>query len=188
MKKILISLMSLGMTVAAMAASQSLFDSDASATSSVIFGPARGGGQTRVKSILAKSGHAAAEVKLFARTGSRAAPTANAPNGATVISVANTGNIFTTNDLIAYVHADGTVDYTTASANSATTVTLAAGISSAGASGDYIYELSQQGTLSIGTTALNLSGDMIFVTPVDSPLRVLNSGTNDNFLTVTVDK
>ena len=190
MKKLLIGLVSFGLALGALGAGQSLQDNDAASPSgsSVIFGPAPGGGQTRIKSILAKSGDAAGEVQIFARSGNRAAPTSNSTNGAQVINVSNAGNVFTTNDYVAYVHANSSVDYTTVSANSTGTVTLAAGISSAGASGDYLYELSKQGVQLIATTALNLAGDSLFVSPSDSPVRVLNTGTNATYLTVTVDK
>jgi hypothetical protein len=167
---------------------ESKYDADANTTSAVVFGPAANGGQTIVKAVSAVSTGTAATVKFYARTGSKAAPSATPTNAAVVIYVANTGNIFTTNDLVAYVHADGSVDYTTVSANTATTVTLAAGITSAGASGDNLYELSLQGQRNLGAAAVDIAGDAIFVTPSDSPLRVLNDGTGGNSLTVTVQK
>lgn len=170
------------------AALQSKYDADANTTSSVVFGPAGNGGQLVVKSVSAVSTGTSATVKFYVRTGSKLAPTANATNGAQVIYISNTGNVITTNDLVAYVHADGSVDYTTASANTASNVTLAAGISSAGASGDYLYELALGGQRNLGAAAVDITGDAVFATPTDSPLRVLNDGTGGNSLTVTVQQ
>lgn len=167
---------------------ESKYDADASAVSAVVFGPAANGGQLVVKAMSAVSTGTAATVKYYARTGSKVAPTVAPTNGNTVILVANTDNVLTTNDLVAYVHKGGAVDYTTVSANSATSVTLAAGITEDGAEGDYIYELSLQGQRNLGAAAVDIAGDAIFATPSDSPLRVLNDGTGGNSLTVTVQK
>jgi hypothetical protein len=167
---------------------ESKYDADAHAASAVVFGPAKNGGQTVVKFVSAVSTGAAATVKFYARSGSKAAPTALATNGAVVVSVANTGNIYTTNDLVAYVFADGVVHYTTVAGNNATTVTLAAGLPQAGSEGDFLYELSLQGQRNLGAAAIDVAGDAVFVTPSDSPLRVLNDGTGGNSLTVTVQK
>jgi hypothetical protein len=97
---------------------------------------------------------------------------------------------------VVYVHANGTVDYTTISSSAnATNVTLAAGISVAGAAGDYLYEVTQQGAILLGipgtgygtNETINLAGDL-FATPGDSPLYVVVDGTSNALLQVTIDR
>jgi len=169
------------------------------ATSAAVnFGP--GTGRTVAKSIYATTDKEGGCVKLYARASAgKAAVTAAPTNGATVVYIANASYSaaagFTTNDLVMYVHSNGTLDYTTVSAATATNITLAAGVSQAGSTDDYVYELSQQGEIIVGfdgtatgtNDTLATTGD-VFVTPGDSPLRAVLDGTATAKIQVTVDK
>ena len=145
-----------------------------------------------IKSIYAKvvtAGAATAQIEILQRTGSALNPTAAPTSGATVISVANTGTAIAQNDLVMYSYSDGAAPlYTTASTSTATSVTLATGITQTGTVNDRLYEVTTNGVIVIGTTAFNQDGPVMFATPSDSPLRVrINSGTNIS-LTVTAAK
>jgi hypothetical protein len=134
-------------------------------------------------------------VKFYARTGNAYAPTASQTNGALLIAVANSSLALTTNDVIMYVHANGTLDYDTIAGPITTTnITLTTGLTVAGASGDYIYELSQQGQIVVGydgagvgtNDGITVSGD-VFVTPGRSPLYAVLDSTSNATLQVTAD-
>lgn len=173
-------------TVAAFAAAETKFASG-STSAAVTFGP--GTVLTQIKSAYATSDTAAGYLKIYARGGAgKRAPTATPTNGATVISILNTGNAYTTNDIVAYVHANGTTDLRTVSENTTTNLTLSSGISVAGAAGDYVYELTQQGQITVGSGNLATAGDYVFATPGDSPLYCVVNATNACAVQITADK
>lgn len=154
--------------------------------SAVSFGP--GSHQTFIKNIWAKSDKAGSVLTFYTRSGAPVAPTAVATNGALIISVANTGNVLTTNDVVQYVHANGLILQTTVASNTDTTVTLATGLTQAGAAGDRIYELSSAAVFPVGAGTLSLQGDALWVSPANSPVyATLDSNTN-GYLAITVDK
>jgi len=161
-------------------------------SAALTFGP--NSGRQVIKSVYAATDKAGGAVKFYARGGAgKLAPTATATNGATIISVANTGNLLTTNDIVAYVHANGTIDQTTVTANTSSNCTLAAGITVAGSAGDYIYELTQQGQILVSeavtdvsaTAVLNTAGDVVFAILGDSPCYAVLDGTSNAVLQVT---
>lgn len=143
--------------------------------------------------IHAESDKEDSDIKIYAADGNKLAPTSNPTNAATVIAVDNTGYLLTTNDLVMYVHEAGTLDYTTVSEATTSNVTLAAGITVAGASGDYLYELTQQFQVGVGYAGTgegtndykNLAGE-VFETPSDSPLRIVVDGTANAVVSATV--
>lgn len=160
-------------------------------SAALTFGPRHG--RQVIKSVYAATDLAGGVVKFYAIGGAgKLAPTAVPTNAADVIYVANTGNLLTTNDVVVYVHANGTLDKTTVSANTSSNCTLAAGITVAGAAGDYIYEQTQQGQILVGlagtavgtSDVLNASGD-VFAVPGDSPCYVVLDGTSNAVLQVT---
>jgi hypothetical protein len=166
-------------------AGQSKYASHATAAA-LNFGPSPYG-QQEVSAIFAKSDKATAAVKLYMKGGAEKALITAAPtSGAVTVSISNSGNAFTTNDLVVYVHGDGTLLYTTVSGNTTDTVTMATGLTQAGAVGDALYELTQQGEFSLGTTALNEGGHTLWVVPADSPLRVLADGNTNVVVNVTI--
>jgi hypothetical protein len=162
-------------------------------TSAVLtFGP-NVSGKTVIKGVFATTDLEGGVIKFYARGGAgKAALTATPTNGAQLIYVDNTGNAFTTNDIVVYVHKNGTLDRTTVSANTTSNLTLAAGITVAGTSSDYIYELTQQGQLLVGlagtavgtSDVLNITGD-VFVSPGDSPVYLVLDGATNTVLQAT---
>jgi len=164
------------------------------ASAAVTFGPASG--PTTVKSVYATSDKLNGSVKFYARGGAgKEAPTTTHTNGATVIAVGNSDSGFATSDSVVYVHANGTCDYRTLSGATTTNVTLSSGISVAGASGDYLYEVTQQGQIwvgfygtGVGTNDTVATAGDVFMTPGDSPLYCVLDGTSNAVLQVTTDQ
>jgi hypothetical protein len=165
----------------------------------VNFAPGRS--QTIVKSIYAVSDSATGTLTPYVKGSSgKTALTATPTNNQSVISVLNTSYTaaagLTTNDLVMYVHSDGTCDYRTISAAASNSVTLSSGISLAGTASDYIYELVAQTPLNVafagagpGTNdVLNMSGEAVYASPGNSPVRFVLTGSATTNLTVTVDK
>lgn len=153
-----------------------------STSAALTFGPSSG--QTVVKSLYADSDKAGSVVKLYARSGNKLIPTANATNGATVIAIA--GTTLTTNDVVVYAHANGVLDTTTIVTATSSNATLAAAITVAGSAGDVLYEVSQQGQISVGSNTVSTAGEAVFATPGDSPLYCVLDGTSAAKLQVTV--
>ncbi len=167
----------------------------ATSSAAVTFAPSSG--KIVVKSVSAASDKLASQVKFYARpsTVAKYAPLTVPDISATVIHLSHTAAL-TNSDSVVYVHANGTVDYTTISSSAnATNVTLASGISIAGAAGDYLYKVTQQGAILLGipgtgygtNQTINLAGDL-FATPGDSPLYVVVDGTSNALLQVTIDR
>ena len=189
MKKLLTSLIALGLTYGALASSlETAYDADAYTTSTLLIAPARAGGQIVVKAVSAVSTNAAAAIKYYGRTGSPAASVSNGLSASRVY-IANTAQVITNSDEVVYLHASsGVVDYRTVTNTATTYVELSSAVSEATGDGDKLYEITQIGQVNIGTTAYSEAGDAILATPADSPLRVVNSGSGGNTLTVTVQK
>lgn len=154
-------------------------------------------GRTLVKAVAATTDKAGGVVKFYARGGAeKVLPSATPTNGAFVIDLVNTGYAFTNGDVVVYVHANGVCDRTTIADASLTNVTLTAAITAAGATGDALYELTQQGQMLVGmlgtgvgtNDVLNVSGDVLFASPMDSPLYVVLDGTAACVLQVTAKK
>lgn len=169
-------------------AGESKFASTSSGTSAaVVFGPDPVAQRT-VTAVLASSDTAAGAVKLYtlANPTNRFVISTLSTSGAQVVYFGNVNQSVATNDIVVYCHRDGSVDATTVATNVATNgVTLAAGISSAGATNDVICKLTQAAQMTIGTTPLNLAGFTVLVIPVNSPLYgVVTGATNEN-ITVT---
>ena len=162
-------------------------------SAAVTFGPVPG--RQAVKSVYATTDKSGAVVKFYARGGAgKAAPTTSPTNGAQLIYVDNTDNAYTTNDVVVYVHANGTLDQTTVSANTTSNLTLAAGITVAGATGDYIYELTQQGQVAfdtagaaVGTNKHGKFEGTVFDVPGDSPVYIVLDGTSNAVLQATAE-
>ena len=144
-------------------------------------------GRIIIKNLHAESDKAAGLAKVYARTGKGLTVTSAPASGATTILVANASAQLEDNDLIIYQHSDGTVDYSTvASTNTTVSIVLNDAISQAGTAKDRVYELSQQGQFDVGAATVTYTGEALFATPNDSPLRVLvDSGTN-GYVSVSV--
>jgi len=132
-------------------------------------------------------------VTIYAKD-SKYIPTANATNGATVILITNTGGAVTTNDVVVYQHANGTVDQTTIASCTTTSVTLTAGITVAGATGDRLYKLATKNKITVadntaaaGTNKLATFSGKIFCAPGDSPIHVTMDSSTNSCLSVTVE-
>jgi hypothetical protein len=167
-----------------------------STSAAVTFGPGYLG-KTVVKSLCATTDKAGGAVKFYARGGAdKVLPSATPTNGAVVIDLVNTGHVFTNGDIVVYAHASGVCDQTTIASATETNVTLTAGITEAGASGDALYEVTQQGQMLVGmlgtgvgtNDVLNISGDALFVTSGNSPLYVVLDGTAACVLQVIAGK
>lgn len=191
MKKFGLMVMGLALMVVAAVAQESKYSTSSTGTDpAVTFSPKNG--RQIVKAVSASVDVANGVVKFYTRVKKYAV---TSTNSATEIVFANTANAVNTNDIVVYVHANGTVEKdTVASGVSTTGVTLTTGITSAWASGDYLYEVSQSGQIVVGlsTTAagtnaiLNDSGDL-FVVPGDSPLYVTSDCATNGMLQVTVE-
>ena len=182
---------------AVFAASESKY-ATGTTSAAVTFGPTRG--RTTVTTIYASSDKLNSVVKVYAKgSAGKTAVTAAPTNGQTVIYIANasyaaTGG-YTTNDHVVYKHRDGTCDYATVSAATATNITLSSGVSQAGTTSDYVYEVTQQAEYLVGfygtgsgtNDALNLTGE-VFTGPGDSPVYVVLDGTAHAKLNVTAKK
>lgn len=148
-------------------------------------------GKVIVKSLFATTDKQGGVVKFYARS-AKAVPNAVPTNAATVIAFANTAAM-TNSDIVCYVHANGTLDQTTISSATSSNVTLTAGITVAGASGDALYKLTQAGQILVGlygtgagtNDVLNVAGD-IFASPGDSPVYLVIDGTSSAVLQATV--
>jgi hypothetical protein len=187
----MVALLCLALAVPALALQSKYVTGTSSAD--LTFGPRTGG--LTVKSVYASTDKEDGAVKFYARGGAgRVAVLAAATNGATVITVANSSYGLTNGDDVVYWHSNGAVEYDTIDAATTTNVTLTSGLSSAGTTSDYIYEITQQGQIVVGydgagegiSDALQTSGD-VFATPGDSPLYVVLDGTAATVLQVTVD-
>lgn len=145
----------------------------------VTFGPA-GTAHSQITAISAKSDKSTSVVKLYSFTGAnRFQITTASTSGAQAVSFTNASQTITTNDVVVYVHSDGTVLGTTvASGVSTNGVTLATGLSKAGTTNDYIYELTQNFEASVGTTALNSFGFVAFDAPAGPVYATLDGNTN----------
>jgi hypothetical protein len=168
------------------AAESKYSSTSAGATIAVTFG-SDPGAQQEVTAILAKSDKPTAAVKLYARGGGgKQAINVASTSGAQVVYFANASLAVNTNDTVVYQHSDGTLLATTVASGVTTGgVTLTTGLTKAGTTEDTICEVTQAGEISVGTTALNAAGQVLFVAPANSPLYVtLDSGTNAA-LTVT---
>lgn len=187
MKKLFV--MAAVMAVAASAFAQTLqskYDSDvdgASTATKVDF--SQGTGPTLVKSILAKSGTSTAALAIYARYGSPSVLSVDATNGQKTVYFPSVSS----NAYCVVSYGNGNTSWDTFSAVSSSNVTLVTGLTEAAtADKAKLYIMTQQGSIYIANTAFNESGDAIFATPSDSPLRVACDGITNNYLTVTVQK
>lgn len=152
-----------------------------------LFGPLDG--SYMVKSLYAKSDKAASVVKFYARGGAgRANITTVSTSGAQVVSFSNPDHAISTNDVVVYVHSDGTLLATTVAGSSTGSVTMAVGITKAGTLSDRIYEVTQQNELPVGASTLNPSAGWIFGTPGDSPLYMVVDCATNGVLSTTTDR
>lgn len=183
--------------IVAMAGSKTTKYAAGTTSATALFGP-NVYGQLTVLSCNATTDKEDGVVKFYARgSAGKTAPTEEEVLSETEINIANASwNAaagYTTNDMVVYVHANGTCDYRTVSAATATNVTLSSGISVAGASGDYLYEVTLQGEIIVGFdgagvgTNDTINAQNCFATPNDSPLYCVLDGTSNAVLTVTVE-
>lgn len=165
-----------------------------STSAAVTFGP-NVYGQRVIKSLYANTDTEGGAVKIYARgSAGKVAPAETPTNGQSVIVISNASGLFTNSDHVAYVHANGTVDKTTLSSVTSTTITFAAAITVAGATGDYVYELTQQGQILVGYDGTSpgaldgvaTSGD-VFVGPADSPIYLVVDGGTTTVIQATAD-
>lgn len=191
MKKIGMMVMGLALMAVAAVAQESKYSTSSTGTDpAVTFSPKNG--RQIVKAVSASVDVANGVVKFYTRVAKYAV---TGTNSATVINFTNPLAAVTNGDTVVYVHANGTAEYDLCAAGGTTTnCTLTTGITSAWASGDYLYEITQSGQIVVGlsTTAagtnaiLNDSGD-IFVVPGDSPLHVTSDCATNGMLQVTVE-
>ncbi|NCC35292.1 MAG: hypothetical protein EOM24_25265 [Chloroflexia bacterium] len=183
---IIAALVAVAASVAQAQLLQSKYDADvdgASTATKVDFAPASG--PLVVKSIIAKSGTATADLALYARNGSPSTLAVDATNAQEIVYFPG----FTSNQYVVVSYGNGNVSWHELSAVTASNVTLASGLTEAATAGKAkLYGMTQQGSIYIANTAFNEAGDALFVTPADSPLRVACSGVTNNYLTVTVQK
>lgn len=158
-------------------ADQSKYDSTGTTSREVLFGVSPTG--YKVTGLYCVSDAAASTVDFYTASGSGRNPIVTAStSGAQVIYIDNPAHACSTNDVVVYVHSDGTLLKTTVASSTTNSVTLAAGISKAGTTSDYLFEVAATYALPVGSSAaLNPNGD-IYAVPPSSPLWVtLGSGT-----------
>jgi hypothetical protein len=193
MKKFLVGIV---MTVATvgMAVAGSQYASDVTTNTAVNFGKSPAG--YRVKCIQASSGINGSTISVYGRTA--ASPyliTGTAGSSITNLYIANTGIAVTNGDLVIYQKKDGTATYhTIQDASSLTNCVITPALTgSVTTNGDYLFELKQIGYANLGNTNTsgvavgNYSGDNLFQTPSDSPLRVLLTSGSNSYLSVTAE-
>lgn len=196
MKKILVGLMVMAV-VCSMSFAESQYASDLTTNTAINLGAHSAG--WRVKAINAESGANGARVQVYDRTA--ASPykiTGTQGTTTTNLYFTNTSTGCNTNDILIYQKTDGSVSFhTVAGPNTATNIIVTPAVSgSVSTNLDYVYELNQIGSINVGATnanydvlraTLNLSGDSLFQTRADSPIRIyLNSVTN-SYLSVTAE-
>lgn len=132
-------------------------------------------------------------IKVYTRSGDARQVTSAPTNGAVAIELDNVGPQFTNSDVVVYAHDDGTLDQTTISSVTATNVTLTAGVSQAGAVGDFLYEVAQRldleagaSTAAVGTnTYRDRENEFLLHVPRNSPVYVVLDGTSNAVVNVT---
>lgn len=187
MNKFILSVLAITLSVFAASTATAAETKYATATNTarITFGPDRTSGG-EITAVLAKSDKSTAAVKFYTTGGAGKLPiTTASTSGALTVFFTNTGNAITTNDVVAYVHENGTVLGTTVSGNTSTSATLATGITLAGTTNDSIIEVTQQGQIDIGTTALQLAGYTIFAVPPGAPAMLVGDGNTNIVLTAT---
>jgi len=196
----------------AFAAVESEYATGVDGTAVVNFGPDPFGAVT-VKSIYAKHANNGS-LKFYAKGGAgRVAQTAMA---GTTVTVANVAYAISTSDLVIYYDTSAdAVYYQTVASSTLSNIVLSSEVNVTWASGDQVYELTQQGQIDlisevnvplidpatnvvVGTATNNvvtaLATDNIFVTPTDSPLRVTidtsggSTSSSNVTLQVTADR
>lgn len=168
---------------------ESKYSTSATGTNTVTFGPSHGG--FKVTGLYVTADTNPCQVIFYARgTGAaKYAPSVTPTNGQSVIWFTNPSSAVTTGNHVVYMHANGTVHKTTVTAGTATNATLAAALSTAGATGDYLYEIVPAFQMTYAGTAISEFGGNVFAVPGDTPLsiQIANSGTN-SIIGVTTDK
>lgn len=148
----------------------------------VTFGPRNG--PRDVTFVSAESDKAASFIVIQGRS-NKANVLLAVTNGATAINIPNATYAFTNGDAVVFAHADGTLDYTTLSGSSTTNVTLAAGVSKAGTTDAVLYEMTNQLRIELGATNTTASGEPLYRSPGDSPIRVSVDGTSACWIAAT---
>lgn len=190
MKKISLMVAMVLVAVVAMAQETKYSASTTGTDPAVTFGP-KNGRQT-VASLQTSCDVALGAVKFYTRAAKYAVTGTNGSN--TAITFLNPTVAVNTNDIVVYVHANGSVEKDTVASTVTTNgCTLTTGITTAYAAGDYLYEVSLAGQIVVadntaagGSNKLaNISGD-VFAVPGDSPLYVVMDGATNTCLSVTV--
>lgn len=139
-----------------------------------------------LKAIYSTSDSLTGKASIYCRGGAGRVPISGvSASNATTLVVSNAVGALTNGDVVCYVHVTGATDWTTVSSCTTTSVVLAAGITSAGALGDCLYEVTLQGSIPIGVGSISLSGDL-FAAPGDSPFYISCSGGTSVWATATV--
>lgn len=194
-KKVLIGIASVAMIAGSLLAQETKYSASSTATSpAVTFGPRNG--RTVITAVSASTDKQNGAVKFYSRD-TKFALAAVPTNGETTILVTtNAGILCTNNNVVTYVHKNGTCDQTTVSSATATSITLAAGITVAGTATDYLYKLTQSGQMAVGSqangpgtnTVLNVAGYTVFASPGDSPVYItVDSLTNSSLQATTAE-
>jgi len=183
-----LSLFSFGLVFATMVTN---YESATDGTATVTVGPSKA-------KVVVKAGtvrhYETGSVKFYAKGGAgKVTPTTLPAAGAVTVLVSNASYALTNADMVLYYHSSADVcDVRTVSASAATYIVLDSAISSAGASGDQVYELTQQGQVSFIGSNVTALAENCFVTPDASPLHAVadtTGGSDSNVvLNLTVDK
>lgn len=112
--------------------------------------------------------------------------TAPLTNGQTVIPLDNDPRVLTNGDAVVYWHIDGTADYTTISASTASNATLATGISSAGTANDTVHEMTVAYRLAGSATNSQWAGTPLVAWPAMRPVRLSVGATSVCSIVATV--
>lgn len=195
MKKVMGAMVALVLVgIMAVIAAESKYDVHATGGDpSITFGPKTGG--QMVKHVTTSCDYPLGSVKFYVTAGKYAISTTNTTTQVLITNPAASGGVaVTNNDIIVYVHKDGTLDKATVSSSTSTSVTMSAASTVAWASGDYLYDMTQGGQIIVadntaanGTNKLTeLSGE-VFAVPGDSPLYLVLSSTTNTALSATVE-
>lgn len=196
MKKWTLSLVVLlALSVVAIAANDTEYEAATDATAEVTFGPDPYGVVTILDGDIVPQYNGT--LKIYAKGGAGRVTPSSYPSVATnVIPVSNSSYALTNSDIVVWYDTSADVsEKRTISSATTTNVTLDSAVTSIPATGDQLYEVTQQGQIDITTNDTNehlALRQYTFVSPADSPVYMIAStggGANSNVtMTVTVDR
>lgn len=167
---------------------ESKYSTSATGTNTVTFGPVSGG--FKVTGLYLTGDTNPCQLIFYSRGSGavRYAPSVTPTSGQSVIWFTNPSSAVTTGNHVVYMHANGTVHKTTITAGTPTNATMAAALTLAGATGDYLYEIVPAWQMTYAGTAISEFGGNIYAVPPGWPLSLQMLGGTNSIIGVTTDR